>query len=78
VGVPAAGLANRHAALVEGRQRSQNRHPQPCVVAERRDALGEDQGLWNEGLTGNPLHQDIQLVLGQVSPWPALHPADVV
>jgi hypothetical protein len=42
VGVPAAGLANRHAALVEGRQRGQNRRPQPCVVAERRDALWED------------------------------------
>jgi hypothetical protein len=42
VGVPDAGLANRHAALVEGRQRGQNRRPQPWVVAERRDALGED------------------------------------
>jgi hypothetical protein len=42
VGVPAAGVANRHAALVEGRQRGQDRCPQPWVVAERRDALGED------------------------------------
>jgi hypothetical protein len=41
-GGPAAGLANRHAALVEGRQRGQDRRPQPWVVAERRDALGKD------------------------------------
>jgi hypothetical protein len=58
VGVPAAGLENRHAALVEGRQHGQDRRPQPWIVAERRDALGKDQGLRNEGLTGNPLHQD--------------------
>jgi hypothetical protein len=44
VGVPAAGLTNRHAALVEGRQCGQDRYPQPWVVAERRDALEEDQG----------------------------------
>jgi hypothetical protein len=56
VRVPAAGLTNRHTALVEGRQRGQDRRPQPWIVAERRDALGEDQGLRNEGLTGNPLH----------------------
>jgi hypothetical protein len=31
VGVPAAGLANRHAALVEGRQRGQDHRPQPWV-----------------------------------------------
>jgi hypothetical protein len=43
VGVSAAGLANRHAALVEGRQRGQNHRPQPCIIAERRDALGEDK-----------------------------------
>jgi hypothetical protein len=29
MGVPAAGLANRHAALVEGQQRGQDRRPQP-------------------------------------------------
>jgi hypothetical protein len=78
VGVPTAGLANRHVALVEGRQRGQDHRPQPWIIAERRDALGKDQGLRNEGLTSNPLHQDIQLVPGQVSPWPALDPADVV
>jgi hypothetical protein len=44
VGVPATGLTNRHAALVEGQQCGQDRRPQPWVVAERRDALGEDQG----------------------------------
>jgi hypothetical protein len=38
--VPAAGLANRDAALVEGRQRGQIHQPQPCVVVECRDALG--------------------------------------
>jgi hypothetical protein len=42
MGVPTADLANRDAALVEGRQRGQNHHPQPCVVAERKDALEED------------------------------------
>jgi hypothetical protein len=42
MGILAAGLANRDAALVEGRQHGQNHCPQPCVVAERRDALGED------------------------------------
>jgi hypothetical protein len=40
VGVPVAGLANRHAALVEGRQRGQDRCPQAWVVAECRDVLG--------------------------------------
>jgi hypothetical protein len=42
VGVPAAGLANRHAALVEGRQPIQDRCPQPLVVTEWRNALGRD------------------------------------
>jgi hypothetical protein len=59
VGVLVAGLVNRHAALVEGRQRGQNRRPQPCVVAERKDALGEDKGLGDEGLTSNTLHQNL-------------------
>jgi hypothetical protein len=40
-GVPAAGLANRHAAIVEGRQRGQDRCPQLWVIAEHRDVLGE-------------------------------------
>jgi hypothetical protein len=44
VGVPATGLANRHATLIEGRQRGQNRRPQPYVVAECKDALGKDKG----------------------------------
>jgi hypothetical protein len=42
VGVPAANLANRHAALVEGWQRGQDRRPQPWVITEWRDALGRD------------------------------------
>jgi hypothetical protein len=41
VGVSAVGLADRHAALVEGRQPGQGRCPQPRVVAEWRD-LGMD------------------------------------
>jgi hypothetical protein len=56
VGVPTVGLTNRHAALIESRQPSQDRGPQPWIIAERRDALGKDQGLRNEGLTSNPLH----------------------
>ena len=44
VGVSTSSLADRHAALVEGRQRGQDRRPEPWVVAERRNALGEDQG----------------------------------
>jgi hypothetical protein len=42
VGVPVASLVNRHAALVEGRQRGQDHRPQPWVVTEHRDVLGED------------------------------------
>jgi hypothetical protein len=45
VGVLASGLANCHAAVVKGRQRGQDRRPQAWVVAERRDVLGECQGL---------------------------------
>jgi hypothetical protein len=33
-GVSAAGLANRHAAIIEGRQRGQDRHPQAWVITE--------------------------------------------
>jgi hypothetical protein len=40
VGVPAAGLANHHTALVEGWQRGQDHRPQPWIVAENRGALG--------------------------------------
>jgi hypothetical protein len=77
-GVPTAGLANRHAALVEGRQRGQDRRPQPCVVAKHRDVLGEDQGLRDESFPSNPSHQDGQLVPRQVGARPVLDPADVV
>ena len=78
VGVPTAGLANRYAPLVEGRQPIQDRCPQPLVVAERRNVLRRDQGLSDEGLTSNPLHQEFQFLPGQVSAWPAMDPAEVV
>jgi hypothetical protein len=78
VGVPAASLANRHAALVEGRQRGQDRRPQAWVIAERRDVLGEYQGLRDESFPSNPSHQKCQLVLGQISARRALDPADVI
>jgi hypothetical protein len=78
MGVPAAGLANRYAPLVEGRQPIQDRCPQPLVIAERRNALGRDQGLSDEGLTSNPLPQELQFLLGQVSAWPVMDPAEVV
>jgi hypothetical protein len=78
VGVPAAGLANHHATLVEGRQCGQDHRPQPWVVAECRDVLGEDQGLRDEGFPSSPSHQDCQLVLGQVGAQPTLDPTDVV
>jgi hypothetical protein len=38
-GVPTAGLTNYHAALVERRQRGQNRHSQPWIITKRRDVL---------------------------------------
>jgi hypothetical protein len=78
VGVPVSSLADRHTALIEGRQRGQDRRPQPWVVVERRGVLGEDQGLRDEGFPGNPSHQDRQLVPGQVGTRPTLDPADVV
>jgi hypothetical protein len=78
VGVPASSLADHHVALIEVRQRGQDHRPQPWVVAERRDLLGEDQGLRDEGFPSNPSHQDCQLVPGQVGAWPTLDPVDVV
>jgi hypothetical protein len=77
-GVLAASLVNRHATLVEGRQRGQDRRPQLWVIAERRDVLGEDQGLRDKSFPSNPSHQDCQLVLGQIGARPALDFADVV
>jgi hypothetical protein len=65
-------------ALIEGRQRGQDRSPQPWVVAKRRDALGEDQGLRDESFRSDPSHQDHQLVPRQVGARPALDPADVI
>jgi hypothetical protein len=77
-GVPAVGLANCHADVVEGRQQGQSRRPQAWVVAERWGALGEDQGLRDKSLPSNPSHQDSQLVPGQIGPRRALDSADVV
>jgi hypothetical protein len=57
-GVPAASVANHHAAVVKGRQRGQDRRPQAWVVAERRDVLGEYQGLMDKSFPSNPSHQD--------------------
>jgi hypothetical protein len=76
-GVLAAGLANRHAAVVEGRQRGQDRHPQAWVITERRDVLGEYQGFRDKSLPSNPppgvpAHQRTDRTR------PALDPTDVV
>jgi hypothetical protein len=78
VGVPAAGLTNRHAALIKGRQRGQHRRSKRGVIIERRDALGKYQGFKDKGLTSNPLHQEFQLLPGQISSRPTLDPADIV
>jgi hypothetical protein len=53
-GVPAAGLANRHATVIEGRQRRQDHRPQVWVITERRDVLGEYQGFRDKSLPSNP------------------------
>jgi hypothetical protein len=53
-GVPTAGLTNRHAAVVEGRQRGQDRRSQPWIITERRGVLGEYQGFRDKGLTVIP------------------------
>jgi hypothetical protein len=69
---------NHHAALVEGRQRGQYRRSQPWIITEHRDVLGKYQGFRDEGLTSNLLHQEFQLLPGQVGTRPALDPTDVV
>jgi hypothetical protein len=53
-GVLAADLANRHAAVIEGRQHGQDRRPEAWVITERRDVLEEYQGFRDKGLTSNP------------------------
>jgi hypothetical protein len=53
-GVLPAGLANRHAAVIEGQQRGQDRCPQAWVITERRDVLGEYQGFRDKSLPSNP------------------------
>jgi hypothetical protein len=77
-GVPTTGLSNFHAALVESRQRGQDRRSQPRIITQRRDALGEDQRFGDKGITSNPLHQEFQLLLGQIGPRPVLDRADVI
>jgi hypothetical protein len=77
VGVPAAGLADRHTTLIKGRQSGQHRRPQPWIVAERRNALGRYQGFGDKSLTSDPPHQNFQLLPGQVTPRPALDPTNV-
>jgi hypothetical protein len=53
-GVTTAGLANRHAAVIEGRQCGQDRRPQAWVITERQDVLGEYQGFRDKSLPSNP------------------------
>jgi hypothetical protein len=53
-GVPAAGLANRHATVIEGRQCGQDHRPQPWVIIECWDVLGEYQGFRDKSLPSNP------------------------
>jgi hypothetical protein len=77
VGVPAAGLTDRHTTLIKGRQSGQYHRPQPWIVAERRNPLGRYQGFGDKSLTSDPLHQNFQLLPGQVSPRPALDPTNV-
>jgi hypothetical protein len=76
-GVPSAGPANRHATIIEGRQRGQDRRPQAWVIAKRRDVLGEYQGLRTKVSPVIP-HQEFQLVPGQIGTRPALDPTDVI
>jgi hypothetical protein len=57
-------MMNHHAALIEGRQRGQHRRSHPWIITERQDVLGEYQGFRDKGLTGNPLHQEFQLLPG--------------
>jgi hypothetical protein len=77
-GVPTAGLTNRHTAIVEGRQRGQDRRSQPWIIIERWDVLGEYQGFRDKGLASNPLHQEFQLLPGQIGTRPTLDPTDII
>jgi hypothetical protein len=77
-GVPTADLMNRHATLIEGQQRGQHRRSHPWIITERRDVLGEYQGFKDKGLTSNPLHQEFQLLLGQIGTRPTLDPTDII
>jgi hypothetical protein len=53
-GVPAAGLANRHATVIKGRQHGQDHRPRAWVITEHRDVLGEYQGFRDKSLPSNP------------------------
>jgi hypothetical protein len=77
-GVPTVGLTNRHTAVVEGRSRGQDRRSQPWIIIECRGVLGEYQGFRDKGRTSNPLHQELELLPGQISTRPALDPADII
>jgi hypothetical protein len=77
-GVPTTRLMNRHTALIKGRQRGQHRRPHPWIITKRRDVLGEHQGFKDKGLTSNPLHQEFQLLPGQIGTQPTLDPADII
>jgi hypothetical protein len=78
VGVPAAGLTDRHTTLIEGRQSGQHHRSQPWTIAEQRNALRRYKIFGDKSLTSNPLHQNFQLLPGQVGPRPALDPTNVV
>jgi hypothetical protein len=77
-GVPTAGLTNCHTALVEGQQHGQDRRSQPWIITQRQDVLVEYQRFGDKGLTSNPLHQDFQLLLGQIGTRPMLDLANVI
>jgi hypothetical protein len=77
MGVPAVGLMDRHTTLIKGRQSGQHHWPQPWIVAERQNPLGRYQSFGDKSLTSDPLHQNFQLLLGQVSPRPVLDPTNV-
>jgi hypothetical protein len=58
VGVSATGLANRHAALIEGRQHGQDHRPQPWIIAEHRDTLGK---CWGPSASEGPQKHDLTM-----------------
>jgi hypothetical protein len=69
-GVPAAGLANRHAAVIEGQQRGQDRRPQAWVITERCDVMGEYQEFRDKSLPSNPPTRSSSLSRDRSVPGP--------